>query len=299
MQRIFSLLEPLKIQTRLIVYYTTFAVITIGAVIFFTYTQAVQSLQATVEDKLTTVAELKSSSLNNWVDEQQRNAVFLSNLPELRSLSGKLLNSELPLEERIMTRHELTELLNIIVQRTADFQDIQIFDSTGNIVVSMIPDLVGVSQGDQPFFTEGMGKTFTRTFYHSDLLGSTTLTVATPLFDEDQRQIGVLALHLNMRRVDRIIHEDSQFISTSVQTYLVDPNHRVITDDPILLAHSVPLYSFAIDDALQGGQGSSSYTNHNGVQVIGKYLWIDEYNVALVIEIDQEIALSPAPSAGA
>src|SRR5215213_1507742 len=150
-----SMFHRLGIQAKLVIYYITFAVITLSMVTFFAYNQAVQSLQTTVEDKLHTTAELKTSSLNQWVDEQQRNAIFLGNLPELRSLSGTLLNPELPLEDRIMARRELTELLQIIVQRATDFQDIQILDSTGDVVVSMIPGLVGVSQEDQPFFSEG------------------------------------------------------------------------------------------------------------------------------------------------
>ena len=110
MQRFLSVFSPLKIQTKLVVYYVTFAVITVTAVIYFAYTQAVQSLQATVEDKLNTVAELKEDGLSQWVDEQQRNAVFLANLPELRSLSGKLLDPDLSIQSRDLARGELTKL---------------------------------------------------------------------------------------------------------------------------------------------------------------------------------------------
>ncbi len=283
-----------KIQTRLVIYYVTFAVITVVTVIYFAYTQATYSLQTTVEDKLNTVAELKKDSLNQWVDEQQRNIIFLSSLPELRSLSGKLLNPEWPLEDRIGAHDELTKLLNIIVQRTADFQDIQIMDLKGHIVVSVIPTLVSVSQEDQPFFLEGVNKTFTQTFYHSKLLGSPTLTVSTPLFDDAQKRVGVLALHFNMKRVDTIMHEDPQLANESVKTHLVDSTYQVVTDDPILLAQETSLHSPAIDLALKGEQGSSSYINHNGVQVIGEYLWIDDQNVALIVEIDRSIALRPA-----
>jgi len=294
MQSFLPLFRQPKIQTRLVIYYVTFAVITVATVIYFAYSQAIYSLQTTVEDKLNTVAELKKDSLNQWVDEQQRNAIFLSSLPEMRSLSGKLLNPEWPLEDRIMAHDELTKLVNIIVQRTADFQDIQIMDLKGYVVVSVIPTLVGVSQETQPFFSEGVNKTFTQTFYHSELLGSTTLTVSTPLFDDAQKRVGVLALHFNMKRVDIIMHEDPQLAHESVKTHLVDSNYQVVTDDPILLAQETSLHSPAIDLALKGEQGSSSYINHNGMQVIGEYLWIDDQNVALIVEIDRNIALRPA-----
>ncbi len=294
MQRFLSIFQRLKIQTKLVVYYITFAIITVAAVIYFAYTQATQSLQITVEDKLNTVAELKRDSLSQWVDEQQRNAVFLASLPELRSLSGKLLNSELYIQDRDQARGELTKLLNVIVQRTADFQDIQIIDLNGQIVVSDIPKFVGTFQQDQPFFLQGLSKTFTQTFYYSDLLGDTTLTVATPLFDDAQKRIGVLALHFNMKRVDRIMHENQELTSEAVKTYLVDSNHNVITNDPLILAQATSLRSHAIDLALKGQQENSSYVSHDGVQVIGKYLWIEDQNVALIVEIDREIALQPA-----
>src|SRR5690242_19167860 len=176
MQQLFSILQRLNIQTKLVVYYTTFAIITVGTVMMITYNQAAQSLQSTVEDKLNTMTELKKNSLDQWVDEQQRNAVFLSNLPEMRSLSGGFLNSKWSIEERIMARHDLTDLLRIVAQRTSDVQDIQILDLNGRVVISMLSPLVGTVQSDQAFFQEGVEKTFTQTFYSSTLFGRTILS---------------------------------------------------------------------------------------------------------------------------
>jgi len=53
-----------------------FAVATVTAVIYFAYSLAIQSVQDTVEVQLTTVARLKKDSLDQWVDDQQRNAIF-------------------------------------------------------------------------------------------------------------------------------------------------------------------------------------------------------------------------------
>jgi nitrogen fixation/metabolism regulation signal transduction histidine kinase len=293
MQPFFSRLQRLSIQTQLVVYYTTFAVITVGMVMFFAYNQAAQSLQTTVEDKLETVAQLKKNSLGQWMKQQQRNAIFLSNLPELRSLSGMFFNSGWSLEEHIVAHRELRDLLNVIVQRTTNFRDIQLLGLNGQVAVSTIPALVGTSQKEEAFFQKGRSRTFTQTFYHSDLFDAAVLTIATPVLDDHQKQIGVLVFHLNMRQVDAIIHEDPQLIRASVQTYLVDPSHRLITEDPGL-AQERFLFSPGIDSALKGGGGSSSYVNHNGAQVIGKYTWMDEQRVALIVEMEREVALQPA-----
>ncbi|RPJ50288.1 MAG: PAS domain S-box protein, partial [Methanobacteriota archaeon] len=294
MQRFLSKFQQLRIQIRLVVYYIAFAVVTVAVVVYFSYSQTVQSLQTAVADRLNTVAALKEDSLDQWVDEQQRNAVFLANLPELRSLSGQLLHSDSPLESRETARRELTTLLDVAFQHTTDFQDIQIIDMDGQVVISLIPELIGISQREQPFFREGLNRTFTQTFYHSDLPGGTTLTVATPLLDNSQKHIGVLALHFNLKRVDQIMHISPELGDVSIKTYLVDSDLNVITDDSLSPAQAAALRSSAVDLALQGEQGILPYVNHDGLEVIGKYLWLEDQNAALIVEMSRETAIQPA-----
>jgi PAS domain S-box-containing protein len=293
MRPLLPLQKRLTIQSRLVVYYTSFALITLLTVIYFSYTQAVQSLRSSVDDKLSTVAALKIDSLHQWMDEQQRNAIFLGSLPELREMSGELLSAGFTENERSTAHDALKELLTIIVQRTADFQDIQIMDLKGNIVISLIPGLTGKSQADRPFFTQGLTKTFTQAFYKSDLLGRTTLTVSTPLFDGSQKRVGVLALHFNMKRVDDIFRKDMP-MNEAVHTYFFNSNFEIITDDPLTLAETQTPESYSAFSGLKGGQGSATYVNHMGVNVIGKYFLLEDQNTAVVVEIDEKTALWPA-----
>ncbi|HJS18919.1 MAG TPA: PAS domain S-box protein [Anaerolineales bacterium] len=288
-----SLFQQHNIRTRLVIYYTTFALLTLLAVIYFSYQQAVKSLQANMEDKLGVIAELQMNDLDRWLDEQQRYAIFLASLPELRSYSGTLLDDHVSDAGRMLAHSELTDLLSIIVQRTTDFQDIQIIDLNGDIVVSAILDNNGISQADQPYFTEGKSRTFAQPFYESQLLGGTTLTVATPLFDNSQKRVGVLALHFNMKRVDDIF-DNGRGMNETVESYLVGPTRKFITGDPIILAQSQVPESPGILAALDGQEGSAFYTNHNGVPVMGRYFRMPEYNSALVVEMDEESALLPA-----
>ncbi len=277
----------------MIAYYVIFALITVASVAYFAYTQAEQSLRSTVEDKLDTIAGLKAGFLNEWVDEQQRNAIFLASLPELRALSGILLNPESLPVARDHARDELTSLVTLIAQRATDFQDVQIIDQDGVIIISAAPSNVGKSQLEQPFFAQGQTTTYPQRFYKSDLFGKTTLSVGTPLFDDHNKRVGVLALHFNMRQVDNIIREDVE-LNESIQSYLITRNREIVSDDPIFLTQVQNLKSFAIDSALAGREGTGSYLNHGGVAVIGKYLWIDNQNAALVVEINEENALEPA-----
>ncbi|MEM9219989.1 MAG: ATP-binding protein, partial [Cyanobacteria bacterium P01_F01_bin.150] len=61
-------------------------------------------------------------------------------------------------------------------------------------------------------------------------------------------------------------------------------------------AHDFPegLNSPGITEAMIGGSGRGLYLNYKGVPVIGVYRWLDERNVALLVEMDQVDAFSLA-----
>ncbi len=293
MRNFFKDLRHSKIQIRLIVYYAAFAITTVAFVAYIAFTQAAKLLLSTVEDKLDTIAELKMDFLDQWVDDQQRNAIFLTSLPELRRLSGILLDSDsLPVEQE-RARTDLTSLVTLIAQRSTDIRDVQILDQNGTIIVAASPLIVGKSQSDQPFFMEGQTITYTQRFYTSDLFNKTTLTIATPLFDSDDKRVGVLALHFNMRQVDNIMRV-GQDPAEPIKSYLITRQREIITEDPIVLNQSTAMKSPAIDSAIAGGQGIATYENHAGRSVIGRYLWIEHQNAALLVEIDEATALWPA-----
>lgn len=293
MLRLVSKHKDLSIQYRLFIYYTVFALLTVLLIIYFSYTHAVRSLRDSVDDKLATIAALKIDSLNQWLDEQQGNAIFLGSLPELRALAGRLLGDDSTGLQKEQAHAELQELLLIIVQRTDDFQDIQIIDTDGDIAVSVLEGNEGKSQADQLFFIEGISRTFTQTFHKSTLLGQTTITVATPLFDAEQRRVGVLALHFNLKRVDDIFRKETE-MNQAIQSYLFDANHMPITDDPLLLDLLRSSQSLANLSTLRDQAGSVSYVNHAGIHVIGKYVWLEEQNIALLVEIDERETTWPA-----
>src|SRR5262245_43960811 len=144
-------IQKSNIQTRLITYYIGFAITTVALVAYFAYAQAESSLRSSVQDKLGIVAKLKVDFLNQWVDEQQSNAIRLASLPALRRLLGHVLNPDTASTDRNRAKDDLTRLITLITQRTADFQDVQILDQDGVIAISTSSANVGRSQADQPF----------------------------------------------------------------------------------------------------------------------------------------------------
>src|SRR5215208_3249454 len=108
MHRVVEQFQRFKIQTQLVVYYIAFVLFTLSTLVYFSYKQAVTSIQTTTEDKLQLIAASKKDSLDRWVNDQQKNAIFLASLPDLRSLSGELLHPNSSIEEKDVADKELT-----------------------------------------------------------------------------------------------------------------------------------------------------------------------------------------------
>ncbi|HSR33935.1 MAG TPA: ATP-binding protein, partial [Anaerolineae bacterium] len=131
----------------------------------------------------------------------------------------------------------------------------------------------------------------------SPLSGQPTITIATPLFDERKRRVGVLASHLNPARIDRLILERTG-LGMSGETYLVDPSNVFVSAQALSGGQEYPegVHSEGIDEALKGADGSGLYLNYGGVPVIGVYRWLDDREVALLAEMSQAEAFAPARS---
>src|SRR5512140_679764 len=145
MQRFFATFRQSKIQTRLVIYYVAFAIATVGAVIYFAYTQTLRSLEITVGDRLNIVAELKQASLNQWVS-QQRRAVTLLAKTQLQPRIEQLFGQGASLAERETVRAEVTRQFKNIVENVTELEDIQVLDMNGQVLISTRPHLIGISE---------------------------------------------------------------------------------------------------------------------------------------------------------
>lgn len=122
------------------------------------------------------------------------------------------------------------------------------------------------------------------------------MTIATPLLNEVGRQLGaVLAVHLNLERMDKIVLKQAG-LEDSSRTYLVDRSNALVSAERFGEEQEFPqdVHSEGIDAAMQGIDGSGLYPNYEGAPVIGVYRWIGQWDVALLAEMDQQEAFAPA-----
>ena len=111
----------------------------------------------------------------------------------------------------------------------ADAEEIYILDLSGRIQLSTLAQDEGKSQASQPFFVGGSSQTTVQNVYVSGLTNQPTMTVATPLFDQNGagQRVAVLAANLSLARLDQIVQQRTGLGQTG-RTYLVGPDRRQI-----------------------------------------------------------------------
>ncbi len=283
-----------SLLARLVGYFLLLSLATVSLVGLIAYIRAREALKQSVFDRLGAVATLKEDELNRWIDDQRRDVVFIAWLPEVRAQAGLLL-SRPSSDPDYQTAYELlTEYLKFVVTSTSDSAELLILDLDGHVILSTDKAREGLSQAEAFYFLQGRSR-LTQQVYTSPQTGEPIITLATPLFDDRKRRVGVLASDLDLARIDRLILERTG-LGTSGETYLVNSANVFVSAEALRSGQEFPegVHSEGIDAALLGVDGSGLYVNYAGVPVIGVYRWVDDREVALLAEMSQAEAFAPA-----
>jgi signal transduction histidine kinase/HAMP domain-containing protein len=283
-----------SLMARLVGYYLLLSLVTVGLVGIVAFTRAREALKQSIFNRLEAVSTLKEDVLNRWIDDQRRDVVFIAWLPEVGEQAGLLLSRPESTPEFQTAYSILSKYLKFLVTSTSDSAELFILDLDGNIILSTDKSHEGLSQAEAPYLIQGRSR-LTQSIDTSPLTGQPTITIATPLFDERKRRVGVLASHLNLSRIERLIRERTG-LGSSGETYLVNTSNKFISSEALYSNREYPagVHSEGIDTALQGVDGSGLYINYAGVPVIGVYRWVDDREVALLAEMGQAEAFAPA-----
>ena len=284
-----------SLRARLVAYFLLLSSVTVAVVGAVVYAQATDDLKTSVFERLGAVAEVKADSLDRWIDEQRRNVVFVGSIPGLGDQARTFLAEDSTPAEQDAAREVLSKTLGVVVQQTSDAQEFMVLDLDGDVRLSTVPTHEGESQADEFFFTNGVSHTSVQNVYSSSLTGQPTITISNPLFDADGRgrRVGVLAGNLNLERIDRIVLERTG-LGEDGATYLVGRDHRFVHARLNQGENASGVTSEGIERALAGESGRAAYTDYRGVPVIGVFRWLEEHDAALIVELPQSEAFTPA-----
>ena len=191
-------------------------------------------------------------------------------------------------------RLRLGRLGDRILATHPDVRELMVLSNVGGrIAYSTEVAHEGSYRVQDEFFVSGREGTFVQGVYPSPLTLRPTVTVSTPLRSENLETFGILAALLDLEALDRLMQRRAG-LGVSGETYLVDSYHSFISAERFDRERFPRgVHTAGIDAAIGGRDGAALYANYSGVPVIGVFRWIDDLDLALLVEVSQRGAFAP------
>ena len=279
---------------RLVSYFLPLSLLTVATSGALVYAIARQALESAVVDRSTVFATLAEDELLRWIEARRREVVFVASLSELSELAAPLVDETASVEAREEAHLRLGRLGDRILASHPDVRELMVLSNVGGrIAYSTDVAHEGSYRVQDEFFVSGREGTFVQGVYPSPLTLRPTVTVSTPLRRENLGTFGILAAHLDLEALDRLMQRRAG-LGVSGETYLVDSYHSFISAERFGRERFPRgVHTEGIDAAIGGRDGAALYANYAGVPVIGVFRWIDDLDLALLVEVSQREAFAP------
>jgi signal transduction histidine kinase/DNA-binding NarL/FixJ family response regulator len=272
----------------------------VGVVGGVTFIRAREALKQAAFNQLSVTAFLKKEEIVRWFEGQQRDFLLINQFPDVQRNRQILLSSKSSEADRIAAYKILSNYLKGVAELKPNFREIFILDRSNRVILSTNKSREGSYEilANITYFEKvQLGNTFAPIFYVSSITGKPTVTFATPVRDANGVRQGLILAHLNLERIDRIVRERKGLGETG-ETYLVG---SIVSKNTFISREQSKAQEFpngvssqGIDAAMKGVSGSGLYRNYAGVPVIGVYRWLNDPDIALLVEMHQEEAFAPA-----
>jgi signal transduction histidine kinase/ActR/RegA family two-component response regulator len=287
-----------SIVTRIVGSLFLFSLLITGMAGFFATRQVSASLSQSIQDRLTVAVGMKEVELRRMVEKQKALVEIFSRLPDVRR-QARILVSRPGTRERAAARAALAGLLAAPSLQQLGWREVLVLGShAGKVEFATEAGHEGDFRYDDRFFLQGLRATSVQNVYPWPVTLQPTLTIATPLADDRGATLAVLAVHLNLDRMDEIV-SGGIGLGKSGETYLIDRYNSFVSSQRFG-RHDFPrgAHTDGIDAAVQGRSGSGRYLNYRGTPVVGVYRWLPDLDLAMIAEVAQAEALAPARRLG-
>lgn len=260
----------------------------------FTFWQARAALEQAVSERLHVIASEKALGIEYWIDTQRQFINFLAETYELRTYAMALLTEDSQIDRSLAYTQVDTYLQSILTMHPDLLEILVLTDPGGQVVFSTNKEREGSYQVDTRYFREGRQQLFVHPVYFSPALNQMTITIARPLTNSTDRHSGVIAVHLNLNRLDAIVLDRAGLGETG-ESYLIGQYNEVVSSERFS-NREFPrgVHTAGIHAALEGRNGVDHYLNYDGIPVLGAHRWLETARLALLTEIHQTEAFAPA-----
>ncbi|MBD2777859.1 hybrid sensor histidine kinase/response regulator [Iningainema tapete] len=274
------------------------SLVTVGVVGGVAFLKAREALKRASYSQLSVSAALKEEEISRWFEDQQRDFLLTTKFPDVQANLKTLLNQDVSQPNQTAAKAVLSKYFKDIVELQPNFREIFILDRSSRVILST--DRLHEQQYEVSAnitYIKQVELGFSPNFYVSPVTGKPAVTLATPVLNKDGVRIGIILAHLNLERIDEIVRQNTG-LGKSGETYLVGSlvTKYDFISKPKANTRKFPqgVHSQGIDKAMNGISAQELYKNYAGVPVIGVYRWLNNQNLALLVEMHQEEAFAPA-----
>jgi GAF domain-containing protein/HAMP domain-containing protein len=250
-----------------------------------------RNIEERLVNQLESVATLKEAEINAWMNSLDLNLTNLLSRQEVkRSITNVMQQNAIPEAEFHFSHDELQKQFSEALGRTQLFDEIFVMNLNGKVIVSTDPSQEEKVFFGQPLFDEGLKGSLIAPPLYAPSLQNYRIVASQPLYTADGILIGVIAARSKLERLDTIMLERAGLGQTG-ETYLVGSNNVLVT---VLRSGQryLNMRTQGVLDVLGShSNGSGTYVNVLGENVIGVYHWIPKLQVALMAEQGQNEAL--------
>jgi signal transduction histidine kinase len=273
--------------------------VVMGSAAILAYTSLYNSIKNDFIDRLRLSVNLKQGELQRWIADEQGSVDVLAHIPGIHDAALKVLSLS-STDANYATNYAILQgAFTATVQHKPEFREIFLLSGQGGkTLVSTHKDNEGNYSVLDAYFIKGHTAPYVQPVYTWPVTLEPTITIALPIIDAADQSVGVLAVHLNLNRMDEIVSEKTG-LGNQGEVYLVDSVNNFVSGTRFSEADFPRgVHSYAIDTAIGGLSGSGLYENFEGRSVVGAYNWIPEYKIALIAEVPQDEAFAPANALG-
>lgn len=281
-------------KARIVTYFLVPSGLVVAVLSLLAFLVARDILEDRAIERLDVISNIKELELKLFIDEVQENLGRIADLPAIQEAAAFLLaGEESPNAQE--TYDTLERLVESAAAAAPELSEIFFLtDVGGRIFFSTDKAHEGGYRVTDSYYRGGLDGPVVQNVYPSAVTSAPTLTIATPLIDNRQGRLGVIAAHVSLEKLDRIV-KDRTGLGSSGESYLVDALNVFVSAEGFG-TEEFPrgVHSFGIDAAVNGESGAGTYRNYTDVSVIGVYRWIPERQLALLTEMHRSEATAPA-----
>lgn len=260
---------------------------------FFIFTITKEIIIEKTQNNLLIASNLKEQRINTFFTDEKFDYESFKSLILEDLINYFTLPSQAP--DYLMSQNRIK---NYLAKITASglFTEIFLLDKdTGKILFSTDESRIGKIESNREYFTNGKKETYIQKFFYSEDLQEPTAVIASPILDNNQKLIAVLAGRINLVEINKMMMENNGLGATG-ETYLVNQFNFFISQPSTAqenLVFKKTIFTQTTNECLAGKSNPGFYDDYKKIPVLGLYKWLPEHQLCLIAEIDQKEAFAP------